>query len=438
MGFLPWSIPDDGSTSGESDMDEDIDSWSDQNCAELLDLGVDLDDEIMWLAREAHLAHLPQGWSQHTDSAGRIFFYNQLSNQSTWTHPGREKIDELTQLIKGIKAETPGASEEYCKAIIEEHLLRVQLRASEEINKWSGPYLHDGEPYYYNSVLDLSTWLSPVEVWEEELNSRAQLLARALLPGQFKHAETVAHGSRTTPDIARGTRTTSEVAGGNVVAHFRRSPPPPIEIVSPALSRAASPSSAPFHSARSLWSSHSARSATPSQRRRLHSFSPLQRSPPHSDGLQVTPKLRMSESVISPMMHKTPKALKKASQEAPDVEGLIETFANDLSQKSLKLPQTLSAQERKTAKAMVEKHVGLKCESFGFGAERQLHVFKTDNVTQRIAQPTKSKLGTTSESAALREFTFGRGESLCMESAKESGLPLDDFTFGHADPLSVV
>lgn len=58
------------------------------------------------------------------------------------------------------------------------------------------------------------------------------------------------------------------------------------------------------------------------------------------------------------------------------VKTMIEDFAASSTTTKLELPVTLTVEERKQAKKFVSEHPSLTCESFGFGAERQMHVFK--------------------------------------------------------------
>lgn len=64
-----------------------------------------------------------------------------------------------------------------------------------------------------------------------------------------------------------------------------------------------------------------------------------------------------------------------AENGAFDVDGAIIDFLADTARTSLELP-SLSAAQRKHAKILVEQHEELISESFGFGNERRLHVFK--------------------------------------------------------------
>jgi len=64
---------------------------------------------------------------------------------------------------------------------------------------------------------------------------------------------------------------------------------------------------------------------------------------------------------------------------AVDIALAIAGFLEDASSTSLELPH-LTTGERKHTKMLLESHPQLRCESFGFGQERQLHLFKKEAV----------------------------------------------------------
>jgi len=59
-----------------------------------------------------------------------------------------------------------------------------------------------------------------------------------------------------------------------------------------------------------------------------------------------------------------------------DVEVAIAELLADPSRASIELPLALSTEQRKHAKKTIQQHPDLKCESFGLGEDRQMHVFK--------------------------------------------------------------
>lgn len=65
-----------------------------------------------------------------------------------------------------------------------------------------------------------------------------------------------------------------------------------------------------------------------------------------------------------------------------DVETAIADLLADPSRVSLELPSSLNGEQRKQAKKVVEKYANIKCESFGLGKERQMHVFKSKSGSQ--------------------------------------------------------
>jgi hypothetical protein len=67
-----------------------------------------------------------------------------------------------------------------------------------------------------------------------------------------------------------------------------------------------------------------------------------------------------------------------------DATVAIIEFLADESRSALELPHMTTGQRKKT-KMLVDKYPELRCESFGFGAERQLHLFKIeeDSATQQ-------------------------------------------------------
>jgi len=66
-----------------------------------------------------------------------------------------------------------------------------------------------------------------------------------------------------------------------------------------------------------------------------------------------------------------------------DVSSAILAFLADKTHTSLELPHMTTGQ-RKQTKKLVEQHPELTCESYGFGHERQLHLFKRRQETETV------------------------------------------------------
>jgi hypothetical protein len=64
------------------------------------------------------------------------------------------------------------------------------------------------------------------------------------------------------------------------------------------------------------------------------------------------------------------------SNESYDIEAAIAELVSDPKRESLELPCFLNAEQRELVKKVAAQYPDLKCESFGFGKDRQLHCFK--------------------------------------------------------------
>lgn len=64
------------------------------------------------------------------------------------------------------------------------------------------------------------------------------------------------------------------------------------------------------------------------------------------------------------------------TNDSVDIDAAIASILADPNCVSLELPCLLTAEQRKLAKRAVAEHPDLKCESFGMGGDRRLHVFR--------------------------------------------------------------
>lgn len=147
-------------------------------------LGVDLETEpeLRWVVQEAFNAPLPAAWSEHTDDAERVYFFHEVTSQSTWEHPMDSVYRDLLGFVKQVTSEAHPLAEGERLNLIQEHLRQVHERALDQLEGWSGPYASDSGEYYYNESLKVSTWESPLAEKEVELSIRHAVLCRCLLP----------------------------------------------------------------------------------------------------------------------------------------------------------------------------------------------------------------------------------------------------------------
>mmetsp|Transcript_46047 Transcript_46047/g.121657 ORF Transcript_46047/g.121657 Transcript_46047/m.121657 type:complete len:344 (-) Transcript_46047:19-1050(-) len=101
--------------------------------------------------------------------------------------------------------------------------------------------------------------------------------------------------------------------------------------------------------------------------------------------------------------------------EGVDVPALIAAFLADEASTELELPVSLTAEQRSQAKKLSQQHPELKCESYGFGEERRLHLFKKAGQDRVIVKNTfiDDWEGTESkEPAMFRSVPAGMPENL--------------------------
>eukprot|EP00435_Cladocopium_sp_Y103_P034479 s143_g8.t3 len=148
-------------------------------------LGVDAEDgDLLWVAKEAFEAPLPSGWSEHLDPEGRVYFFSQVTQQSSWSHPMDDVFRELIQLIKSVRRLDP--PEASVMEAVQSHLQSTHDRATAALEGWSGPYMAEDGEYFCNFQQGVSTWHNPVEQWQTDLAVRQQVLHRCLLQGFAK------------------------------------------------------------------------------------------------------------------------------------------------------------------------------------------------------------------------------------------------------------
>mmetsp|Transcript_87621 Transcript_87621/g.194947 ORF Transcript_87621/g.194947 Transcript_87621/m.194947 type:complete len:372 (-) Transcript_87621:98-1213(-) len=154
-------------------------------------LGTDLrkDVDLTWIVREAFEAPLPSSWTEHVDAEGRVYFFNAVTEESTWSHPMDNVYRELLELIHGVRDKEATLPLERRASAVRDHLMEVHTRALAQLEGWSGPYPSETGQYYYNERQSVSTWVSPIEGWEYELAVRHSVLHRCLLAGDAGEEE---------------------------------------------------------------------------------------------------------------------------------------------------------------------------------------------------------------------------------------------------------
>merc|ERR1740133_905074 len=127
-------------------------------------LGIDpiVDGDLMWIADEALNAPLPSEWTEHHDSADRVFYYNVQTHASSWTHPLEQLHRDTYKCIVNFRSGDLSKEERTSEL---EKLRRkceeAEREAHRELQAWSEHTDEQGQKFYYNREHQRSVWTDP-------------------------------------------------------------------------------------------------------------------------------------------------------------------------------------------------------------------------------------------------------------------------------------
>mmetsp|Transcript_108906 Transcript_108906/g.216275 ORF Transcript_108906/g.216275 Transcript_108906/m.216275 type:complete len:383 (-) Transcript_108906:218-1366(-) len=127
-------------------------------------LGIDPvnDGDLMWISDEALKAPLPSEWTEHHDSADRVFYYNVHNQQSSWTHPLEQLHRDTYKDI--VKFRSGNLSREEQLAELELQRKKVESAEKEahlELQAWTEHSDEQGQKFFYNKEQKRSVWTDP-------------------------------------------------------------------------------------------------------------------------------------------------------------------------------------------------------------------------------------------------------------------------------------
>jgi len=136
-------------------------------------LGLDpiQDTDLLWIARFGLHAPLPDCWTQHFDSLGRVFFYDASRDQSSWTHPLEQEHRDVRAHLRGARARREGAVAPPSGAVAsarpayEAELRAGLLRAENEVSRLMQEITEhrdeNGTSFFHSHRSQHSTWNDP-------------------------------------------------------------------------------------------------------------------------------------------------------------------------------------------------------------------------------------------------------------------------------------
>lgn len=127
-------------------------------------LGIDpiVDGDLMWIADEALNAPLPSEWTEHHDSADRVFYYNVQTHASSWTHPLEQLHRDTYKCIVNFRSGDLSKEERSLELEKLRHKCeKAEREAHQELQAWSEHTDEQGQKFYYNREHQRSVWTDP-------------------------------------------------------------------------------------------------------------------------------------------------------------------------------------------------------------------------------------------------------------------------------------
>ena len=91
-------------------------------------IGIDpiVESQFLWIAEEMLCAPLPDGFTEHTDDEGNIYFYSAKTGQSMWEHPLYEFSVNLYHRLKSAGGEqTLNAADDFYESRLKRRMLQA-------------------------------------------------------------------------------------------------------------------------------------------------------------------------------------------------------------------------------------------------------------------------------------------------------------------------
>jgi hypothetical protein len=122
-------------------------------------LGCEDGDEVVTGVVAGHLrSPLPDGWQEQVDEKGRLYYWNELTAESTWNHPDHDGLVAIVEFAAKARPIEPWKR----RRALRDERLALEKIAREAMKSWSGPHLDpDGNRYYYDEKKGRSEWRNP-------------------------------------------------------------------------------------------------------------------------------------------------------------------------------------------------------------------------------------------------------------------------------------
>jgi len=127
-------------------------------------LGIDPvnDGDLLWISDEALKAPLPSEWTEHHDSADRVFYYNVHNYQTSWTHPLEQIHRDTYKSIVEFRSGNLSREEQLAELELQrKRLEEAEKKAHKELQAWTEHMDEQGQKFFYNKEQKCSVWTDP-------------------------------------------------------------------------------------------------------------------------------------------------------------------------------------------------------------------------------------------------------------------------------------
>lgn len=127
-------------------------------------LGIDAitDADLIWIAEDSLNAPLPFDWTEHHDSADRVFYFNVVKHSSSWTHPLEQIHRDIYKRI--VEFRNGGKSKEEQVADLEKWRQKcdeAEQEAHKELLSWTEHIDEQGKQFFFHRERHQSVWTDP-------------------------------------------------------------------------------------------------------------------------------------------------------------------------------------------------------------------------------------------------------------------------------------
>eukprot|EP00451_Oxyrrhis_marina_P015906 CAMPEP_0204316630 /NCGR_PEP_ID=MMETSP0469-20131031/5507_1 /ASSEMBLY_ACC=CAM_ASM_000384 /TAXON_ID=2969 /ORGANISM="Oxyrrhis marina" /LENGTH=342 /DNA_ID=CAMNT_0051297431 /DNA_START=99 /DNA_END=1124 /DNA_ORIENTATION=- len=134
------------------------------------------DSSVRWFVQAGLCSPLPPFWSGFQDEEGRIFYWNESTQESCWEHPLDSQLQVLGQWLQSCGdtvrrcrkgGDIPRGLQKLDQAIstLSTATAGLKTELKQLARTWSGPHAAEvngkQQPYWYHKGLDKSVWQDP-------------------------------------------------------------------------------------------------------------------------------------------------------------------------------------------------------------------------------------------------------------------------------------